>query len=151
MNNNISMKIVGTGCYLPSEISNEELSKKSNIIKTHMENYCEGVHSTEIRGGGSAMPSYLFKKENIKDYLFDINGRDAFTITLKRIDNFMKNLFQNTYLNIDDMEKVIPHQASGLALKALKKKLKVVDDKFVNIISNYGNMIAASIPLALHL
>lgn len=126
-------------------------TKKSNIIKSHMENYCEGAHSTEIRGGGSSMPSYLYKKENIKDYLFDMNGREAFSITLKRIDNFMEKLFEDTDLNIDDIQKIIPHQASGLALKALKKKLKVKDDRFVNIISNYGNMIAASIPLALHL
>ena len=46
---------------------------------------------------------------------------------------------------------MIPHQASPFALRLMEKKLEIHGDKFVNIIEDYGNMIAASIPLSLHL
>jgi 3-oxoacyl-[acyl-carrier-protein] synthase III len=126
-------------------------SYTSNIIKGRIETYCEGAHDTEVRGGGTAMPSYLHTEKNKKDYLFDMDGRKVFTLTLKHIEGFVEKLFENTGLDIVHIDKVIPHQASGLALKAIQRKLKIDDDKLVNIIADYGNMVAASIPFALHL
>ena len=44
---------------------------------------------------------------------------------------------------------VIPHQASGLAIKAYSKYGGFKEGKVVNILAKTGNCVAASLPLAL--
>ena len=52
-------------------------------------------------------------------------------------------------LNVADVDLLIPHQASGLAVKAYSKFGGFNKSNVVNIISETGNCVAASIPLAL--
>ena len=47
-----------------------------------------------------------------------------------------------------DLKVVVPHQASGPAIAALRR-YGFADEQVVNIIGEYGNCIAASIPMAL--
>ena len=55
------------------------------------------------------------------------------------------------YIHNNDIDLLIPHQASGLAVKAYSKYGGFSEDKVINIIETTGNCVAASIPLALAL
>ena len=59
-----------------------------------------------------------------------------------------KSLKENN-LKINDIDFVIPHQASNTAIKAYSKFGGFDESKVMNIISEYGNCVSASIPLAL--
>ena len=54
-------------------------------------------------------------------------------------------------INQKDIDLLIPHQASGLAVKAYSKYGGFDRNKVVDIINFTGNCVAASIPLALAL
>lgn len=45
---------------------------------------------------------------------------------------------------------VIPHQASLMAMRLMRKQLDIPEEKVMVIAHNHGNTIAASVPMALH-
>ena len=65
----------------------------------------------------------------------------------KIYDLIQQDLTQNK-LSVDDIDLLIPHQASGMAVKAYSKYGGFPAKKVVNIIEKTGNCVAASLPLA---
>lgn len=122
----------------------------SGIIASKMETYSEGAEFSEIRGGGTKIHPRNFSEKTVNDFLFDMDGRAIFKLSYKRLPGFLEGLFEQTRFSIKDMQMVIPHQASASAMKIIRKKLDVKEERFMSIIENYGNVIAASIPLAFH-
>jgi len=51
---------------------------------------------------------------------------------------------------MEDFKLVIPHQGSAMAMRLIRKKLNIPEDRFMDITRNHGNTIAASIPMGLH-
>jgi len=49
-----------------------------------------------------------------------------------------------------DVDWVVPHQASKLAMQHIRKKLGIPTEKLVDIFAHRGNQVAASLPSALH-
>lgn len=123
--------------------------EQSAMLLSNLETYEEGAHLTEIRGGGANLHATSYTKQNEKEYLFDMDGRSVFRLSARHIHAFMDNLFQGKY-TLEDIDLVVPHQASALGMEHMQKKLGIVDGKFMNVIAHYGNMIAASIPVTLH-
>jgi len=67
----------------------------------------------------------------------------------KKVYNMINDSLSKNHLNIRDIDLLIPHQASGTAIKAYSKFGGFDEDKVINIIGDYGNCVSASIPLAL--
>ncbi|MFP3727949.1 beta-ketoacyl-ACP synthase III [Priestia filamentosa] len=128
-----------------------EPDSDSKLLSSHIETYSAGAHLSEIRGGGTMLHAKHYSEYNKEDYLFDMNGRAIFKLSSKLMPSFISTLFTGTNLTIKDMKLVIPHQASAPAMKLIQKKLDINAENFMTIFEEYGNMIAASIPLALHL
>ncbi|MDQ0232575.1 beta-ketoacyl-ACP synthase III [Metabacillus malikii] len=122
---------------------------QSKIISSHMETYSVGAHLSEIRGGGTKLHPREYSEQKKEDFLFDMDGKAIFKLSYKIMPTFINKLFKDTNLAMDDIKMVIPHQASASAMRIIRKKLGVNEDSFMTIIENYGNMIAASIPMAL--
>ncbi|SDY29031.1 3-oxoacyl-[acyl-carrier-protein] synthase-3 [Evansella caseinilytica] len=119
----------------------------SRILVSNMETYSKGAHLTEIRGGGTKLHPNKHKVED--DYLFDMDGKKVFRMSSKVIGQFVRDLLNRAALSIEDLTAVVPHQASGMALRMLGNKLGIQEHRLINVIGQYGNAIAASIPLAL--
>ncbi|QVY59772.1 beta-ketoacyl-ACP synthase III [Cytobacillus gottheilii] len=122
----------------------------SCILTSRMETYSAGAAFSEIRGGGTKVHPRHYSEETKADYLFDMDGKAIFKMSSKLMNPFIEKLFTGTGLEMKDINMVIPHQASWAAMKIIRKKLKVEEPRFMSIIENYGNMISASIPLALY-
>ena len=52
-------------------------------------------------------------------------------------------------LTLDQIDRIIPHQANNRIIQSVSKSLDIPMDKFAMNIANYGNTSAASIPLLL--
>ncbi|HEX9062292.1 MAG TPA: beta-ketoacyl-ACP synthase III [Clostridia bacterium] len=117
------------------------------LIKT----YSDCAHSTEIPGGGTRFTPHKYNSETKNEFTFKMDGRAVFKRAYQEISGFMKELLLKSGIpDLKDIDIVIPHQASKSAMDILRKKLEIPEHKWVNIISDYGNQIAASIPMALH-
>ena len=57
--------------------------------------------------------------------------------------------FKNTGLEKKDIDWIIPHQASRKAVEAYVSPGGFDKTRVINIVSKYGNCVAASVPMAL--
>jgi 3-oxoacyl-[acyl-carrier-protein] synthase-3 len=60
----------------------------------------------------------------------------------------VRELLADLHLSVGDIDWVVPHQASGPGLELLPR-IGFAMDRIVNIVGQYGNCVAASIPMAL--
>lgn len=123
----------------------------SRIIASKMETYSEGAHLSGIPGGGTRLHPRYHLDQDGHPHLFQMDGPGIFKLSLKVLPLLYQQVLTSAKLSTEDIQLVIPHQASAQALKLIRKKLVIPTDKFLITIKDYGNTIAASIPLALHL
>ncbi|HAB7514746.1 TPA_asm: beta-ketoacyl-ACP synthase III [Listeria monocytogenes] len=114
------------------------------IIDTKFCTYAEFAHAAEIRAGGSAL--YLAQETHHDDYYFDMDGRKLVKVMLKNMPTYMTTFLNKNKISMEQIHHIVPHQASGPGIDILAKALKIPNERLVNIIADYGNTIAASIP-----
>ncbi len=125
-----------------------EPSKNSQIISYKMETWPEGSAYTQVKGGGTYRHPDNPKTLNHDNY-FTMQGPKVYKMARKNVYKMIQNLLQENNLTPNDINLVIPHQASGTAIKAYSKFGGFPESKVMNIIAEYGNCVSASIPLAL--
>ena len=125
-----------------------EPSTESKVISHKMETWSEGALFTQVRGGGTYR--HPDNTETIDaDHYFTMSGPNVYKMARKKVYNMISKSLSKNNLNVKDIDLVIPHQASGTAIKAYSKFGGFDDSKVINIISNYCNCVSVSIPLAL--
>ena len=68
---------------------------------------------------------------------------------LAHLPRFVDRLFAKAGLTRDQIDWIVPHQASLLALRHLTRRLGFQSDRVVDIFAEFGNQVAASLPTAL--
>ncbi len=124
-------------------------SAKSCIIKTTVKTYSEGVNYTIVKGGGMlySYRDYLYD-ENL--FSFEMNGIQLLKLAKQKLPDFLKTFFEDLDYRMEDINVIIPHQASKMGLSLFKNMIALKDGQVKENIEQYGNCIAASIPLLLH-
>ncbi|MFN8256230.1 MAG: 3-oxoacyl-[acyl-carrier-protein] synthase III C-terminal domain-containing protein [Bacteroidales bacterium] len=124
-------------------------SASSGLIKSSFNTYTEGVFDTIIRGGGN---QYFFRDHpyDKKLHSFFMNGKNLLKLAIEKIPGFIDRFFSDLDMTVKDCDWILPHQASKIGLSMFKKLCKLDEGKMLENISEYGNCIAASIPLLLH-
>ncbi|MDN5247669.1 MAG: 3-oxoacyl-[acyl-carrier-protein] synthase III C-terminal domain-containing protein [Wolbachia endosymbiont of Tyrophagus putrescentiae] len=79
-----------------------------------------------------------------------MDGPKIFKTAAKYFNNFLELLLKKANVSLQDINFVIPHQASYHGIKHIQKHLGIKQDKVICIIENYGNQVAASVPNALY-
>ena len=121
------------------------------LLDSQMETWPEGAAFTEIRGGGSKLPATAHRpNENTEDFLFHMDGPAVFRLAAEKMETFVAGLVGTSADRWDAIDWVIPHQASLPAIRHLRRRLGIPSAKLIETIQHQGNVIAASIPLALH-
>lgn len=80
---------------------------------------------------------------------FHMQGKDLYKITAQHLPGFMDQLLTDSGWAAADIDLIIPHQASPLAIKHMTRALGLDPSKVIDICAKQGNQIAASIPSAL--
>lgn len=122
--------------------------KEQGVVASMVHTYSEGAHSTEIRGGGTLRTAQKYRVEDKADYTFDMKGRQILSLCAKKLPLFFKEFEEKYGLSVNDADIVIPHQASR-ALPLIMRTLKIPEGKYVNRVSEFGNMVSVSVPLML--
>jgi 3-oxoacyl-[acyl-carrier-protein] synthase-3 len=124
--------------------------ESSSILTSRMETYSEGAHFCEICGGGTGLHPRYYSEATKEAFLFRMDGKALFKKSAQLMPDFMRRLLEPAHISLDEIKLVIPHQASGRAMELVRRKLGIESERFMTIIKNHGNTIAASIPMALH-
>jgi 3-oxoacyl-[acyl-carrier-protein] synthase III len=125
----------------------------SHIQFSKFETWSESQHTCLFEAGGSKLHlKELTEKERYKNY-FQMNGAKLSKAALPHVLRLVGEILEKNNTKLEDIDLFIPHQASPFALKLvhklLNKKYQFGDCHFLNIVENFGNMIATSLPHAL--
>lgn len=130
-------------------ISKSDDAESSRILTSKMETYSKGAHLTECPGAGNKLhPQYY--ADNPAAFLFKMDGKGIYRLAAEILPGFIESVLQASGLSIADLDMVIPHQASMMSMKLIRKQLGIPKEKWMTIVHNHGNAIAASVPMALH-
>jgi 3-oxoacyl-[acyl-carrier-protein] synthase-3 len=122
----------------------------SKVISHKMETWSEGAMFTQVKGGGTYRHPDNPKTID-KDHYFTMSGPQVYKMARKKVYLMIQKILKENNLTTEDINFVIPHQASNTAIQAYSKFGGFPENKVMNIISEYGNCVSASIPLALSL
>ena len=120
---------------------------RAGILAYRYKTYPAGRRHCEIRAGGT-----LRNPRNgveADDYLFQMDGRAAFRLASQVLPPLMRSALVEAGVALDDVDTVVPHQASRLAMDHLARQLKIDTRRLVDIYARHGNQVAASLPTAL--
>lgn len=131
-------------------VQKAEKGETSRMLYSHMETYSIGAKYSEIVGGGTKIHPREHSDETADQFLFYMNGPSIFKLSAKLLPGFVEKLLDGAGVKLGDLKAVIPHQASGMSLRIMRKRLQIPEEAFIHVIEKYGNTIAASIPIALH-
>ena len=128
----------------------EAVDGPSALIAFRLETYGEGAELCRLEAGGTR----LRPKDDLQAFMegasFRMDGPGVFRATARRFNPFLRRLMASARVGKDDIDLVVPHQASAAALSHLRRTLPWADTKVVDIFTKHGNQIAASLPTALH-
>lgn len=130
-------------------VAKSEVGESGKILASYMQTYSRGYNYCQIQGGGTKVHP-RFVENAVPYFLFEMNGKAALKVVVKHIDDFLRCLLAQANLKMEDIDWIIPHQASKLSLQFLRKKLNIPKEKVIDILATHGNQVAASIPTALH-
>ncbi len=99
-----------------------------------------------IKSGGSRQPPSAHEQADYNDKIF-MNGLQVLNLVNDRVIKQMFELLHKHDLGAGQIDQFFLHQASGLALESLRKKLKVGADKAFSNLGRVGNTVSSSIPI----
>jgi 3-oxoacyl-[acyl-carrier-protein] synthase III len=78
-----------------------------------------------------------------------MQGQETFVNAVKRISEITLETLARAEVALEDVDLFVYHQANGRILSAVGDRLGLPSERVVDVIANYGNTSAASIPIAL--
>lgn len=122
--------------------------KDKGVIASLQRTWSEGAHDTEIRGGLTSYQPKEYSEETKTNFMFDMKGKKILLLSARVIPEMFQEFQEKSGISKDAVNYIIPHQASR-ALPLVMDKLGVSKDKYLNIVSEYGNMVSVAVPFGL--
>lgn len=119
------------------------------ILAADLLTISEGAHLCQIPAGGSRHHPTRIDGAFEPLALFHMDGPRVFKLATRYLPDFLDRLLGSAGVTLRDIDWVVPHQASRLAMTHLSRRLGIAGERVVDIFSDHGNQIAASLPTAL--
>jgi 3-oxoacyl-[acyl-carrier-protein] synthase-3 len=121
---------------------------KRGLLRSILRADGSGSESIIIRRGGSRSP---FKTGEIVETppVIEMDGRAVYNFAVKAVTDTIEKLLAEEGITVDQVNRIVPHQANARIVQAAGKRLGIPEDKFFLNIEEYANTSAASIPIAL--
>ncbi len=105
-------------------------------------------NSLAVKAGGSRMPASAATLLHDYHYIH-MDGGEVFKFAVKIMSSAAEKAMDIAGITKDDIDCVVPHQANIRIINNVAKRLGVSEDKVYSNLDRYGNLSAASIPVAL--
>lgn len=87
--------------------------------------------------------------KEIKTGCIKMHGDEVFKFALRANEDALSKILEQSGLNIEDIDLIIPHQANYRIIEAMAKRSHLPLDKFFINLEKYGNTSSASIAVAM--
>lgn len=107
-----------------------------------------GGDALAIDAGGSRNPASIETIEQKMHYI-RMDGNEVFKFAVRVMASAAEEAVRFAGLDKSDVDYLVPHQANIRIIEAARKRMGLSEDRVYVNLSRYGNMSAASIPVAL--
>ncbi|OJF76980.1 MAG: 3-oxoacyl-ACP synthase [Treponema sp. CETP13] len=123
-------------------------NKKRGIHRSILGADGSGAEYLQLRRGGTRNP---FRAGEIveKPTHIEMAGQEVYLFAVNAITKTIKKLLEDEGLTINQVAKIVPHQANKRIISAAAKRLSISENTFFLNIEKYANTSAASVALAL--
>lgn len=122
---------------------------RSRLLAAELNTHSEGADLCRIPAGGSRYHPTRIDQPFDSLTRFRMDGKGVFRLAAAHLPAFVERLLACAGVSRDQIDWVVPHQASQLAMTHIAKKIGFSRDKVVDIFAEHGNQVAASLPTAL--
>lgn len=126
-------------------------TESSQIHSSNTVTLSAGVEHCKIPAGGSRFHPRRLNSPIEPLTVFQMDGKSVFKLVANEMADFTDDLLAAAEMTMRQIALVVPHQASQLALNHLAKRLAIPANQLVDIFTDYGNQVGASLPTALHI
>jgi len=130
-------------------LGSSESDEGLGIANFAMETWPEGYEFCQLGAGGTRFDFTQQTEEFTQHSVFRMDGHKLFKLSRKRLPDFVDNLLAKSGWCVNDIDLVVPHQASPLALEHMIRRCGFASDRVINTVRETGNQIAASLPITL--
>ena len=126
----------------------QKSNQDKGVIASLQRTWSEGAHDTEIRGGLTSYQPKEYSEATKTNFMFDMKGKKILLLSARVIPEMFQEFQEKSGISKDAVDYIIPHQASR-ALPLVMGKLGVDEDKYLNLVTDYGNMVSVAVPFGL--
>lgn len=119
------------------------------VVASWLRSRGSGSEALLRRAGGTRNP-FVPGETDPAHLLIEMNGRDVYMFAVDAIVKTIQALLDKGGITIDQVDRIVPHQANERIIEAAAKRLRLPRERFFMNIAEYANTSAASIPLALN-
>ena len=125
-----------------------ESSNEVGVIDAVLQTNGIGKEHLKIECGGSLYSYHSDNFDKNKSFIQQ-DGKIVFKQAIESMSEACNSVLKKNNLTIENIDWLIPHQANKRIIDAVGKEIGISPEKVVINIENYGNTIAATIPLCL--
>ncbi|HEX9964859.1 MAG TPA: 3-oxoacyl-[acyl-carrier-protein] synthase III C-terminal domain-containing protein [Allosphingosinicella sp.] len=123
----------------------------SRLLASRLETYGDHSDLCRLEAGGTRLRPHEDLPGFLERSRFRMEGMALFKATARRFPGFLERLLEEAGVSADEIDCVVPHQASAPAIDHLARSLGGPRERIVDCFATLGNRIAASLPHALGL
>ncbi len=128
------------------QVKNE--SQRRGLLASYLASDGTYADLLKVPAGGSRLPA---SAETVKDKLhyLKMDGNEVFKLAVQKMIEAALAALKLSEVNCQELDLIIPHQANIRIIEAMAKRLKIPMEKVLLTLQKYGNISAATTPIAL--
>jgi 3-oxoacyl-[acyl-carrier-protein] synthase-3 len=120
--------------------------REEGLLGEQLGCYADARQILRVRGMGC---SYANKGVHYGDTLWDFDGQEIFKKAVKGMAQASERVLAKCGVTPEQLDLVIPHQANLRIIESVAKHARIPMEKVFVTVQRYGNMSAATVPVAL--
>jgi 3-oxoacyl-[acyl-carrier-protein] synthase-3 len=141
-NRNVAV-LFGDGC---AAVVLQATDKQEGVVGEQLGCLADVRHTLRVRGMGTA---YCNRDVVAGATFWDFDGQEIFRHAVQGMTQASAAVMKKCGVSADDIDLVVPHQANLRIIEAVVNRAGVSMDKVMLTVQRYGNMSAATVPVAL--
>jgi len=141
-NRNVAV-LFGDGC---AAVVLQASGHEQGVMAEQLACFADARHALRVRGWGGA---YANRGVVFGDTQWDFDGQEIFKKAVIGMTQASASVLQKCGVHPDQIDLVVPHQANLRIIEAVVARTGIPMDKVMLTVQRYGNMSAATVPVAL--
>jgi len=141
-NRNVAV-LFGDGC---AAVVVQATDKQEGVLGEQLGCLADARQTLRVRGMGTA---YVNQGVALGDTSWDFDGQEIFKRAVQGMVQASQAVMAKCGVTPDDIDLVVPHQANSRIIDAVVSRSGVPPEKVMLTVERYGNMSAATVPVAL--